>query len=114
MRRHALEALTVLAKYCGMYDRLKEIIAKYRLHWGNAAEDNLKYFTNYLQGNSNDDVMIAWLKDILKRLPVGLGSVLLYNTLSGLRFSEALLSIKLIQTDFDKLRQRRDRRAREL
>ena len=41
------------------------------------------------------------LKDGLSKLPVSIGSVLLYNTLSGLRFFEALLSIKLIQTDFE-------------
>ena len=40
-RYHALEALTVLSKYCGIYNRLKEIIAKYQLQWGSAAEDNL-------------------------------------------------------------------------
>jgi Archaeal phage integrase len=102
VRHHILESLTVLAKWCGLYDRLKDIIAKYQLRWGSAAENNLRYFTNYLQGNSNFGVMIAWLKDTLKRLPVSLGSVLLYNTLSGLRFSEALLSIKLIQTDLER------------
>lgn len=30
-----------------------------------------------------------------------IGNVFLYNTLTGLRFSEALLSIKLIQTEFE-------------
>jgi intergrase/recombinase len=45
--------------------------------------------------------MIGWLKGIISRLPQGLANVLLYNILSGLRFSECLLSIKLIQTDFE-------------
>ncbi len=45
--------------------------------------------------------MIAWLKDALSRLPISIGNVLLYNTSTGLRFSEALLSIKLIQKDFE-------------
>ena len=58
-RRDVLEALTVRSKYYGLYDRLKAIISKYKLHWGNAAQDNLRYFTKYLQGNSNFEMMIA-------------------------------------------------------
>lgn len=91
----------MLSKYCGIYNRLKEIIAKYQLQWGSAAEDNLRYFTNYLQGNGNFEVMLAWLKHTLSKLPVHVGSVLLCNALTGLRFHEGLLSIKLIQTDFE-------------
>jgi hypothetical protein len=101
IRHHVFEALTILSKYCGLYVRLKEIISKYQLHWGNAAQDNFRYFTNYLYGSGNFEEMIAWLKHTLSKLPVGIGSVLLYNTLTGLRFHEGLLSIKLIQTDFD-------------
>ncbi|HEU4822144.1 MAG TPA: hypothetical protein VFS97_01850, partial [Nitrososphaeraceae archaeon] len=101
VRRHVLEALTVLSKYLELYSRLKGIISKYQLHWGSAAQDNLRYFINYLQGNSNFEVMIGWLKLTLSKLPVSIGSVLLYNTLTGLRFHEGLLSIKLIQTDFE-------------
>ena len=59
VHRHVLEALTVLSKYYGLYDRLKAIISKYKLHWGNAPQDNLRYFTKYLQGNSNFEMMIA-------------------------------------------------------
>ncbi|MDQ5876509.1 MAG: hypothetical protein M3288_06690 [Thermoproteota archaeon] len=51
--------MTILAKWCGLYDRLKGIIAKYQLRWGSATEDNLKYFTNYLQGNGNFEAMIT-------------------------------------------------------
>ena len=45
--------------------------------------------------------MLAWLKHTLSKLPVHVGSVLPCNALTGLRFHEGLLSIKLIQTDFE-------------
>jgi hypothetical protein len=60
IRRHGLEALTVLAKYIGCYDIWKVIRLKYMLAWGNASEDNLRYFTNYLYGHGNfDQVMMT-------------------------------------------------------
>jgi hypothetical protein len=45
--------------------------------------------------------MISWLKDALQKLPVQTANILLYNTLTGLRPTEAILSIKLIQTDLE-------------
>jgi hypothetical protein len=103
VRRHVLESLAILSKWCGKYNHFKDICARYQLRWGSANEDNLRYFTNYLHGNGNLDVMVSWLKkDALHKLPPQLGNVLLYNTLSGLRFSESLLSIRLIQTDFER------------
>ncbi len=100
-RRHAMEALTVVSKLTGKYQLWKEIRSKYQLGWGSACEDNLRYFTSYLNGHSNLDVMLDWLKDALRKLPRQVGNVLLHNTLTGLRPSENILCIKLIQTDFD-------------
>jgi hypothetical protein len=100
IRRHGLEALCLYSKHIGCYNHFKDIRARYQLGWGSANEDNLRYFTNYLHGCGNLEVMIAWLKDALQKVPSYLGNVLLYNTLSGLRPTEALLSIRLIQTDF--------------
>jgi hypothetical protein len=101
VRRHAMEALTIFSKYCGKYSIWKDICAKYQLKWSNSREDNLRYFTNYLHGNDNFDYMLAWLKTALTKLPAQIGNILLYNTLTGLRFSEGVLSIHLVQTDLD-------------
>jgi hypothetical protein len=43
--------------------------------------------------------MLTWLKDALNKLPTQTGNVLLFNTLTGLRPSEAILSMRLIKTD---------------
>jgi hypothetical protein len=58
VRRHGLEALTIFAKYIGQYQIWKEIRSKYQLGWGNASEDNLRYFTHYLNGHSNLDFIL--------------------------------------------------------
>jgi hypothetical protein len=102
VRRHVMEGLAAYAKFSSCYNTFwKDICAKYQLRWGNSNDDNLRYFTNYLHGNANLDVMMAWLKDALQKLPPQVGNILLYNTLTGLRFSECILSIKLIHTDLE-------------
>ncbi|MDQ3852197.1 MAG: hypothetical protein M3299_05115, partial [Thermoproteota archaeon] len=73
IRRQTLEALAIYSKFCGKYNQFKDIRSKYQLGWGSANEDNLRYFTNYLQGNGNFEVMIAWLKGVLATLPNSLG-----------------------------------------
>jgi intergrase/recombinase len=45
--------------------------------------------------------MLDWLKQTLNRLPTPVGNILLHNTLTGVRPSENLLCIKLVQTDYD-------------
>jgi hypothetical protein len=100
-RRHAMEALSVYSRFAGKYDIWKDICAKYQLRWSNSEQDNLMYFTNYLNGNGNLDIMISWLKDALQKLPVATGNILRYNVMTGLRPTEAILSIKLIQTDLE-------------
>ena len=101
VRRHAMEALSLYSKHIGCYQVWEDIRTKYQLSWGSANEDNLRYFTNYLQGHGNLEVILGWLKDAMKRLPLEVGNVLLHNILTGLRPSENLLCIKLVQTDFD-------------
>jgi hypothetical protein len=81
IRRHGLEALCIYSKYIGCYNLFKDIRTKYQLHWGAANEDNLRYFTNYVQGHSNLEVMLSWLKDTLKKLPQLVGNILLHNVL---------------------------------
>jgi hypothetical protein len=98
-RRHTMKALAALSKFAGCYNVWKDICVKYQLKWGNSEEENLKYFTNYLRGHGNFNEMLTWLKDALNKLPTQTGNVLLFNTLTGLRPSESILSIKLIKTD---------------
>ena len=100
-RHHAMEALSILSKHLGCYQRWRDVCSRYQLSWGSAAEDNLRYFTNYLNGHNNLDSMLDWLRQALNRLPTPVGNILLHNTLTGVRPSENLLCIKLVQTDYD-------------
>ena len=45
--------------------------------------------------------MLDWLKQAYNSLPEGYGSVLLFNTLTGLRPTEACESIRIIESNVD-------------
>jgi hypothetical protein len=65
IRRHVLQALCLYLKHTGCYNLFKDNRAKHQLGWGSANEDNLRYFTNYVQGYGNLVVMLTWLKSAL-------------------------------------------------
>jgi hypothetical protein len=98
-RRHAMEALAALSKYAGCYDVWKRIREKYQLRWNNSEQENLKFFTNYMSGYGNFDHMVEWLRKAVAELPEKTAYVLLFNTLTGLRPTEAIISIQLINSE---------------
>jgi Archaeal phage integrase len=101
-RRHAMEGLAALSKYVGCYDNWKNIREKYQLRWSNSEQENLKFFTNYMTGKGNFDEMVKWLDNATSKLPIDAANVLMFNTLTGLRPTEAVLSIQLIKSEQQK------------
>jgi hypothetical protein len=101
-RRHAMEGLAALSKYTGCYDVWKDIREKYQLRWSNSEQENLKFFTNYMTGKGNFDEMVVWLNNAISKLPVDAANVLIFNTLTGLRPTEAVHSIQLIKSEPEK------------
>lgn len=99
-RIHVMKALASLSKYLGCYDRWKDIRERYQLKWSNN-EDSLQAFKNMTDPEQSYDMMIAWLKDTVSKLPTSYGNILLYNTLTGLRPEEACKSLSLIHEDLD-------------
>jgi hypothetical protein len=96
-RHHAMEALANLSKYQGKYHIWKEIKNKYQLKWSNG--DSFDIIEGILDGHNNYSVMVAWLKETLSKIPKSYGNVLIFDTLCGLRPSEAFQSLFLIRSD---------------
>ena len=92
VRRVAMSSLSNLSKYMGIYEQWKQTIRNYGLKWENTS--NLETFLSIL--NSNLDETEAWLKQIIHRLPKEYSTVLIFDTLTGLRPNEAVLSCNLI------------------
>ncbi len=98
-RIHVMKSLAALAKYTGRYDKWQQIRQRFQLKW--SGSDSLQHFS-FLYNNGKDlDYMLKWIKDTYSRLPQKYANVLMFNTLTGLRPSEACNAITLIHTDLD-------------
>jgi hypothetical protein len=98
-RKHAMEALAALSKYQGCYGRWREIRESHQLKWSDSEEDNLRFFERFTSGKEDYSAMLAWLRVAIEKLPAPLGNVLVFNTLTGLRPTEACLSISIIKSN---------------
>src|SRR5581483_1428597 len=96
-RHHAMEALTALSTYWGCYDQWKKLRERYQLKW--EGKDGLDVFKAIIDKEHNYPSMLQWLKDVCRKIPEEYANILIFNTLTGLRPSEACQSISLIQTD---------------
>jgi hypothetical protein len=99
-RIHVMKALSSLSKFVGCYDRWKDTITNYQLKWSN--DNSLDIFkTIIIDHDKSYDSMLEWIKHFIHLLNIKkeYGNVLLFTTLTGLRPSEALQSIKMIKDD---------------
>jgi hypothetical protein len=98
-RIHIMKSLSALAKYTGRYNRWQQIRQSFQLKWSNS--DSLRTFGSIFNKEKDLDHMIGWLKDTCSKLPRRYADVLRFNTLTGLRPSEAYVSINLIQSNLE-------------
>jgi hypothetical protein len=98
-RIHIMKSLSALAKYSGRYHKWQQIRQSFQLKWSNS--DSLKAF-NLIFNKENDlDHMLSWLRDTCSMLSWQYSDVLMFNTLTGLRPSEAYISIRLIHDSLE-------------
>jgi intergrase/recombinase len=104
-RIHIMKALTSLSKYLGIYDRWKDIVTKFNLKWSSGF-NGIEVFKKIIEPVNTLDSMIPSLRSTLKNcdIPIGHRNILLYCTMTGLRASEAIESIKLIKNENSRLK----------
>jgi hypothetical protein len=98
-RIHVMKSLSALAKYTGRYDTWQQIRQSFQLRWSNG--DSMQAFSSIFNRERDLDQMLEWLTQTSSLLPQKYSDVLIFNTLTGLRPSEACLSIKLIQSNLE-------------
>jgi Archaeal phage integrase len=96
-RKHAMEALAALSKFTGRYQVWRQIRESHQLKWSDSEEDNLRFFERFTSGEEDYPAMVAWLKEAIAKLPSPVGNVLVFNTMTGLRPTEACQSISIIK-----------------
>lgn len=90
-----MEALTVLSKLIGCYERWQEIRKPYTLHWTNGNE-SLQALQTFFDNNLTLDSMLSMVKEMMCVLPRTMPAVIRFACLTGLRPSEACESVRLI------------------
>jgi intergrase/recombinase len=97
-KRHTMKALSSLAKFMGCYDSWHAALKRHGIKWA-SPNASMVAFEKITSDTENIDSMLDWLKKVLRMLPAGYGQVLRFNTLTGLRPTEALQSLKLLKAD---------------
>jgi Archaeal phage integrase len=98
VKRHAMEALTVYAKYLGCYEKWQQIRRQYSLHWTDGNE-SVQALQRFFDSNLTLDSMIEKVKEMISVIPRLYGQVVLFACITGLRPSEACESVRLICAD---------------
>jgi hypothetical protein len=94
-RRHAMEALTVLSKATGCYDRWCEIRKRYQLHWTNG-DESIAAMQRFFDASLTLDSMVSKVKEMIAVLSPSMADVIRFAVLTGLRPAESCESVRLI------------------
>jgi integrase-like protein len=94
MRRHAMEAITAYAKYSGLYEKWCQIRKHYSLRWTNG-DESLHVMYRFFNGESLES-MLAKVKEMMRSLPPFMAKIVKFACLIGLRPSEVVESVRLI------------------
>jgi hypothetical protein len=92
-RGHIMRALSLLSKYQGQYEKWQQVRNNYQLKWSN--RDSLHSFRKITDENTDIDKMINWVRESIREFP-RLNNILIFNTLTGLRPTEAVESFNLL------------------
>ena len=93
-KHHALTALANLAKYTGRYQKFLEIRQRYNLKW--SMGDPMIHFERFFNEGLTLDVMVQRIRQMIRLLPPFMGKIIKFGCLVGLRASETLECVKLI------------------
>ena len=95
-RIHIMKSLSCLAKYTGEYEQWLAIRHRYNLTWTTGTE-KIDAFERFFDDSVTLDTMIQWLREALHQLPARFANVFLFCTLTGMRATECLASVRLIR-----------------
>jgi hypothetical protein len=90
----AMKALSCLAKFSGRYDAFQQLKTRYNLKWTTGTE-KIEAFQRLFDEDKTMDKMVQYLKVVIDQFP-SLRDIFLFATLTGLRASECLAAIRLL------------------
>jgi integrase len=99
-RLNVMKSLTALSKYLGCYDRWQQIRQRYNLKWSSGNE-SMQSFERFFNDDLTFDSMLQRIKEMIAKTPTQIGNIIKFACLTGLRPTEAVQAVKLIN-DVDK------------
>src|SRR3712207_72814 len=90
-----MKSLSCLAKFTGRAEQWRSIRQQYQLSWSTGTE-KIDAFTRFFDDGKSLDVMIQWLKEAIQVLPSQHANLLLFCTLTGMRGSECVEAVRLL------------------
>jgi hypothetical protein len=94
-RIHVMKALSSLARFTGQQDAWRTYRQRYGLQWSTGTE-KLDAFTRFFDDSKTLDTLLAWLKEALQVLPTNYANFYLFCTVTGLRASECVEAVRLL------------------
>jgi intergrase/recombinase len=94
-RIHVMKALSALARFTGRTEQWRQVRQRYGLQWSTGTE-KIDAFTRFFDSSKDLDTMIGWLKEAIQVLPKAYANFFLFCTLTGLRASECVESVRLL------------------
>jgi hypothetical protein len=103
-KHHAMRALANNAKYTGRYDQFLQVRQLYNLKWSKGG--SLQYFERFFHNKElSFEAMLSKVKQMMKILPPYMSQIVKFGVLTGLRSSEILQSVELINSGSETLQE---------
>jgi intergrase/recombinase len=94
-RIHVMKAISCLANFMGCHDNWHSVCRKHGLCWSTGTE-KIDAFTRFFDSSKDLDTMIQWLRQAMAALPIQYSRFLLFCTMTGLRASECIEAVRLL------------------
>jgi intergrase/recombinase len=95
-KQHAMTALANLAKFQGRYDVFLWIRQRYSLKWSKG--DSMQSFARFFNESLDFDTMLLRIKEMMRLLSPFMSKIIRFACLIGLRASEVVESVRLINS----------------
>jgi hypothetical protein len=92
-----MKALSSLARFTGQSDVWQRLRQQHGLQWS-AGTEKIDAFTRFFNEDRTLDTMLQWLREAMQVLPRHYANFYLFCTLTGLRASECMEAVRLINT----------------
>ena len=91
-----MTALANLAKFQGRYDIFLQIRQRYSLKWSKG--DSMQSFARFFNESLDFDTMLQRIREMIAKTPTWTGKIIKWAVVTGLRPSEVVESVRLINS----------------